>query len=233
MSYPTDTHHPQRTSLLSLRTRLGFGLITVLVLWGGLVLLPLQVPGYQWIRQTVSEIGEMDSPARVPFAVMLCVVSVCVLVFAWGLRDASIRLGRPSVAAYLTGFMAISSAGVGIFAYPHPLHGVFGLSEFVGYQAPWVLALSWRRETSMPGLVRLSWVMGVCLWAAIIANLSVLDLHSWLWHAERPVYGIVQRSLFFIWCLWLAAISLMLLKRFHPREQDLLARGSATEKGSP
>lgn len=192
--------------------RLSFGVVAALVLWGGFVLLPLLVPGYDSIRQTVSEIGEMDSPARIPFAAMLCVVAVCVLLFAWGLRDASVKLGRPSVAAYLVGFMAVSSVGVGIFAYPHPLHGVFGLSEFVGYQAPWVLALTWRRETTVRGLVPFSWVMGALLWIAILANLSVLDLHSWLWLHERPFYGVVQRSLFFIWCLWLALISVMLMR---------------------
>jgi hypothetical membrane protein len=192
--------------------RLSFGVVAALVLWGGFVLLPLLVPGYDSIRQTVSEIGEMDSPARIPFAAMLCVVAVCVLLFAWGLRDASVKLGRPSVAAYLAGFMAVSSVGVGIFAYPHPLHGVFGLSEFVGYQAPWVLALTWRRETTIRGLVPFSWTMGALLWIAILANLSVLDLHSWLWLHERPFYGVVQRSLFFIWCLWLAVISVMLMR---------------------
>ncbi|ULU24601.1 DUF998 domain-containing protein [Dyella terrae] len=195
-----------------LHLRLSFGVVAALVLWGGFVLLPLLVPGYDSIRQTVSEIGEMDSPARIPFAAMLCMVAVCVLLFAWGLRDASVKLGRPSVAAYLAGFMAVSSVGVGIFAYPHPLHGVFGLSEFVGYQAPWVLALTWRRETTVRGLVPFSWTMGTLLWIAILANLSVLDLHSWLWLHERPFYGVVQRSLFFIWCLWLAVISVMLMK---------------------
>lgn len=213
MSHTTgDANNLGRKSHLSLRLRLSFGLVAALVLWAGFVLLPLWVPGYDSIRQTVSEIGEMGSPARVPFAAMLCVVAICVLLFAWGLRDVSIRLDRSSVAAYLTAFMAVSSVGVGIFAYPHPLHGVFGLSEFVGYQAPWVFALTWRREKTQRGLVLFSWMMGALLWVAIIANLSVLDLHSWLWQFERPVYGVVQRSLFFIWCLWLAGTSLVLMK---------------------
>lgn len=197
---------------MPLRRRFSFGLIAVFVLWGSFLLLPLLVPGYDSVRQTVSEIGEMGSPARVPFAAMLCVFAICLLLFAWGLRDASIKLGRSTVAAYFTGFMAISSVGVGVFAYPHPLHGVFGLSEFVGYQAPWVLALTWRRQKMVPGLVSFSWTMSAFLWVAIIANLSVLDLHGWLWQFERPVYGIVQRSLFFTWSFWLAGISLMLMK---------------------
>ncbi len=207
----SDARTLGKKSSPTLRLRLCFGLIAALVLWSGFVLLPLMVPGYDSIRQTVSEIGQLGSPVRVPFAAMLCVVAACVLVFARGLRDAAVRLGRSSAAAYLTGFMAISSAGVGIFAYPHPLHGVFGLSEFVGYQAPWVLALTWRRER-VPGLVPFSWVVAVLLWLSIAANLSVLDLHSWLWRFERPVYGVVQRSLFFLWSLWLAGTSVMLAR---------------------
>lgn len=213
MSCPTsDTPVSGRRSSTPLRFRLAFGLIAALVLWAGFVFLPLLVPGYDWIRQTVSEIGQVGSPARVPFTAMLCLVAACVLLFAWGLRDASVQLGRSSAAAYLTGFMAVSSVGVGVFAYPHPLHGVFGLSEFVAYQAPWVLALTWRREQHVPGIAPFSWAMAALLWAAIVANLSVLDLHSWLWQFERPVYGVVQRTLFFIWCAWLAGISVMLIK---------------------
>lgn len=65
----------------------------------------------------MSEIGEMGSPARFPFTIMLCCVALCLLVFA---------------------------AGVGIFAFPHPLHNIFGESELIGYQAPVAFALTWR-----------------------------------------------------------------------------------------
>lgn len=131
---------------MTLRSRLMFGLVATVVLWSGLVLLPLMVPGYSSIRQTVSEIGQVGSPARIPFAVMLVVLAACLLLFAWGLRDVSIQLRRSSAAAYLAGFMAVSSLGVGIFAFPHPLHNVFGMSEIIGYQAPWVLALTDRKS---------------------------------------------------------------------------------------
>ncbi len=81
-----------------------------------------------------------------PFAVPLCCVAACILVFAWAVRDMSIEAGRSQVSAYLIGFMALPAAGVGIFAYPHPLHNVFGISETIGYQPPLVFALTWRRE---------------------------------------------------------------------------------------
>lgn len=195
---------------MTLRTRLLCGVAATVVLWGGLVLLPLMVPGYSSIRQTVSEIGEIGSPARIPFAAMLFVLAACLLLFAWGLRDVSIRLRRSPAAAGLVGFMAVSSLGVGVFAFPHPLHNVFGLSEIIGYQAPWVLALTWRRAEKVGTIVTFSWIMAVLVWCTILANLGVLDWHGTLQHLERPVYGIVQRSLFLAWFVWLAGASLML-----------------------
>jgi hypothetical membrane protein len=195
---------------MALRSRLSFGIIATIVLWAAFLLLPFMVPGYNFVRETVSLIGEMSSPARVPFAAMLCVLAVCLLIFAWGLRDASIKLGRSTAAAYLTGFMAISSVGVGIFAFPHPLHNVFGLSEFVGYQAPWVLAMTWRREQSMRRVVTFSWWMGILVWCTIVANLGALDFHSWLWQIEKPEYGLIQRALFLTWSGWLVGTSIML-----------------------
>jgi len=196
---------------MTLRSRLWFGIVAASVLWAGFLLLPLLVPGYDWVRQTVSEIGQRGSPMRIPFTVMLCAFAACLLVFAWGLRDVARRFGAPATVAYVTGFMAISSVGVGIFAYPHPLHGDFGLSEIVGYQSPWVLALTWRRLKQVSGLVTFSWLMAAIIWCAILANLSALDFSGWLWHLERPVYGIVQRSLFFTWSVWLAGTSLALV----------------------
>ena len=196
---------------MTLRSKLSFGLAAIVVLWAGFLLLPLMVPGYDWVRQTVSEIGQRGSPMRIPFTAMLFVFAACLLVFAWGLRDVARKLGASGAVAYVTGFMAISSVGVGIFAYPHPLHGDFGLSEIVGYQGPWILALTWRRVKQVRGLVAFSWLMGVLVWCAIIANLSALDFTGWLWHFERPVYGIVQRALFFTWSVWLAGTSLALV----------------------
>ena len=195
---------------MSLRSRLLFGLIAAIVFACVLGLLPSMLPGYDSISQTVSEIGELGSPARLPFAAMLCVIAACILIFASALRDVSVELGRSSVAAWLTGCMAVSVAGVGIFAYPHPLHNVFGLSELIGYQAPWVLALAWRRLPQARSLIAFSWLMAAVVWCAIIANLATLDRGGALWRMEEPIYGIIQRLLFVSWFVWLAGTGLML-----------------------
>lgn len=171
------------------------------------------VPGYSQVRQTVSEIGEVGSPMRLPFTLLLCSVAACVLVFASALRDVSRQAGRSALSAYLTGFMAISVAGVGIFAFPHPLHGVFGLSELIAYQAPLAWAVTWRRSDQAVRTVAMSWVMLGLVWIAIVLNLSTLDRDGWLWLHERPFYGLVQRFLFDAWFLWCLILGVQLFGR--------------------
>jgi hypothetical protein len=104
--------------------RLLFGPLAAALFGAGVIVLPVMVPGYNFVHQTVSEIGEIGSPARIPFASMLCCVAACLLIFASGIRDISAATGRSQLTAYLIAFMAIPSAGIGIFAYPHPLHNI-------------------------------------------------------------------------------------------------------------
>jgi hypothetical protein len=168
------------------------------------------ISGYSHVRQTVSEIGETASPARVPFAILLCCVAACILVFALAVRNISVQAGHPTFAAYLIGSMAISAAGVGVFAYPHPLHNVFGISELIGYQAPLALALTWRRDGRARTLVAFSWIMFVFVWAAIALNLTAFNRHSVIWAHLKPVYGLAQRALFAAWFGWVAGTGLFL-----------------------
>jgi hypothetical protein len=193
--------------------RLLFGPFAAVLLALGIALLPLMVPGYDGVRQTVSEIGEMDSPAHIPFTILMCVVGAALIVFAAGVRDVSTAAGRSPLAAWFIVFAAISAVGVGLFAYPHPLHNVFGLSETIGYQAPLVMALTWRRDARAKELVRLSWIMFALVWAAIALNLATFDRHGALFALERPYYGLVQRSLFATWFAWVALAGLWLYRR--------------------
>lgn len=199
--------------------RLLFGPLGAALLTLGIAVLPLWVPGYSQVHQTVSEIGEMDSPARIPFTIMLCGVALCLLIFAVGVGAESRRSGHGSACAYLIACMAVSAAGVGIFAFPHPLHNVFGLSELIGYQAPLAFALTWRKDPSAKLPVRFSWVMFALIWLSLALNMSSLDRHGALWMEMKPVYGIVQRSLFAAWFGWGVGIGLLL--RQHRRSIPL------------
>jgi hypothetical membrane protein len=179
----------------------------------GIAGVALKIPGYNHVHQTVSEIGEIGSPARVPFAIMLCCVAACILVFAAAVRDRSVAAGHSQFAAYLIGFMALSAAGVGVFAYPHPLHNIFGLSELTGYQAPLFFALTWRRDPRERPLVSLSWILYVVICVAIALNLSSLDRQGAVWPYVKPAYGLAQRLLFAAWFGWCAAVGLSLFQR--------------------
>ena len=144
--------------------RLLFGPLAGVILGFGVAGLALLIPDYSHVRQTVSEIGEIGSPARVPFAIMLGCVAACILVFASAVRDVSVAADHSRFTAYLIGFMALPAAGIGVFAYPHPAHNVFGMSELIGYQAPLVFALTWRRDPRAKTLVMLSWIFFALIW---------------------------------------------------------------------
>lgn len=193
-----------------------FGPLAALLLALGIVGLDALVPGYDPVRQTVSEIGEVGSPMRLPFAALLWAVAACVLAFAWALRGFARRAGASSLPAWITACMAVSAAGVGAFAFPHPLHNVFGLSELIGYQAPLVTALAWRRAPGARELVRFSWIMAVVVWAAIALNLMPIFRPPAIWPHLHPVLGLVQRALFAAWFGWCAGAGLFLPRRVDP-----------------
>jgi hypothetical membrane protein len=193
------------------RTRLWFGPLATALFFLGIATLPLGIPGYSQVRQTVSEIGEVGSPMRLPFTVLMLAVSACLLVFASSLRRCLRAAGTSSLAAWFVVATAVSGAGVGIFSFPHPLHNVFGLSETVGYQAPLAFALS-ARTARFRAAVAWSWIAYALVIAAIALNLSVLDTRSTLWAIERPIYGLVQRFLFATWFVWCAVLAWMLLR---------------------
>jgi hypothetical membrane protein len=196
--------------------RLLFGPLAAAILGSGIAGLALPIPGYSHVHQTVSEIGELGSTARVPFAIMLCCVAACILVFASAVRDLSVMARHSRLAAYLTGFMALPAAGIGIFAYPHPLHNIFGISELIGYQAPLVLALTWRRDPRARLLVSLSWILYVVVCVAIALNLSSFDRQGLIWAYVKPVQGLAQRALFAAWFGWAAVVGLLLFQKKWP-----------------
>lgn len=190
--------------------RLWLGPVAAAILAIGFVGLPMTVPGYSQVQQTVSEIGEVGSPARVPFAVMLCCVALCLLIFASAVGNRSRHRGHSPIAAWFIGFMAIPCIGVGIFAYPHPLHNVFGLLETIGYQAPVAMAFSWRKDSQARTIVRFSWLMFAVVWFTIAINFTVLHRSGIIWAHVKPVYGLVQRSLFASWFTWCTGIGILL-----------------------
>lgn len=191
---------------MQLQTRLLFGPLALVILAGGVALLSVFTPGYSNVRHTVSEIGQMGAPAQVPFALLLLSVAACTLVFAHALQRTASQAGQSRVPAHLVGAMAASIVGVAVFAHPHRLHNVFGLSELVGYQAPLLFALLWRHDPRARRLVALSWAVYLVIVLAIIANLSALLGMDALWALTERHIGLAQRLLFGAWFGWCALL---------------------------
>lgn len=199
--------------------RLLFGPLGAAIFCVGVLVLGAMVPGYSHVHQTVSEIGALDTPMRIPFAVMLGCVTLCMWVFAWGVWDASTAAGHDRFAVYLIVCMGISGLGVAIFATPHPLHNDFGLSEIFGYQAPLAVALAWHKDLKARALVMTSWLMFVLLWVSMGLNMSPMFPDSWLAMNIKPIYGLVQRSLFLVWFAWCAIAGLLLWQQARERAE--------------
>ncbi len=71
--------------------RLLMGPLAACIFGVGVIVLARTIPGYSQIRQTVSEIGEVGSPARWLFTLMLCTVAVCLLIFSAAIRALALR----------------------------------------------------------------------------------------------------------------------------------------------
>ena len=73
--------------------RLLFGPLALAIFMAGILVLPRFIPGYDSVRQTVSEIGEVGSPAQMPFMIMLLAIALCLFGFALALRRVSVSAG--------------------------------------------------------------------------------------------------------------------------------------------
>ena len=191
--------------------RLWFGPVAVLLFIVGTFAIGAITPGYSHIRQTVSELGEVGSPGQFAFSALLCLVAVCLVIFASAVARSLSELKCSALPAYFIAAMAFSCAGVGLFSFPHPLHNVFGLSETVGLQAPLVAALVCRSQPRAKRIVVFSVIMYVVVALAFVINLIPLIRPANLWPLIRPFFGVIQRSLFASWFIWCAGYALILM----------------------
>jgi hypothetical protein len=205
---------------LNLGKRLLFGPVSAVAFLFGTIGVALFLPGYSHVRQDVSEIGALGTPTRLPFTILVFCVAVCLLIFASALREVAVRNSLPRLSAYLIGFVVLSEFGIAIFATPHPLHEPFGLLSLIGYQAPGVLAFTWRRDPKMRKVANVSWIFFIGLWTA-----TALILVPGFWPAMarllEPIGGLVQRTLFVAWFGWCATVGLMLWRTESTRNHSL------------
>ena len=194
---------------MNLRTRLLFGPIAALVFVLGTIGVALFLPGYSHVRQDVSEIGALGTPTRLAFAIVVYGVAASLVIFAWGLWAFARARGLSQVPAFLIGFVVVSEVGIATFATPDPLHEQFGLLSLIGFQAPGMLALMWRRDLGLKRLVDVSRICFFALWAAT-ALILVPGFWPPLAQAIAPVAGLAQRTLFAAWFGWCAYVGISL-----------------------
>lgn len=186
-----------------------FGPVAAAIFLAGVWCLALLVPGYSHVQQSISAIGKLGTPLRIPFAAVMACYACSLLVFASGILRAAAGSGVSRFPAYVIGYYAVTQLGIAVFATPHPLHNVFGLASMPGYLAPLALVFTWRR-TGPRSLIVISSVLGLVVLAAIVLGLSELFPQLGLWQLVSPYPGLVQRLLVAGWLPWLAIAGVMM-----------------------
>jgi len=201
------------------RNLLLFGALAGVVFFVTVYVLAAYVPGYSHVSETVSEIGEIGSPIAKTFQIAMLAVNLCVVLFAAGLLHLARDNNLSGVPAFFVAWFGLVDIGTNIFPSPHPLHNVFGLALTVGYLAPLVMAIAWRRHDVVRSIVVVSWLVAALVFASIFLNISPA-FNRGLYPLEY--YGIVQRSAFVLiygWFAWLGLWGLSISRR--PIRDDL------------
>jgi hypothetical membrane protein len=187
------------------RNLLPFGILAGVIFFATVYGLATSVPGYSHLSQTVSEIGKIGSAVETPFKIGMLTVNLCVILFAVGLFGFARSAGLSTVPVYLVLFYGLADIGTNVFPSPHSLHNWFGLSLTLGYLAPLVTSIAWRRFTNVRSIATVSGFIATLIFVSIFLNISPAfnrDLYP------LEFYGAVQRSIFVLfygWCAYLAA----------------------------
>lgn len=182
------------------RNLLLFGALAGIVFFGTVYVLAAFLPDYSHVSETVSEIGEIGSLVERPFQVAMLAVDLCVVLFGVGLFHFARANGVSVMPAIFAAYFGLVDVGIHLFPSPHPLHNVFGLLLTIGYLAPLVLAIAWRRDDAVRSIATASKYIAALLLISIFLNISPAFYRD-LYPLEY--YGIVQRSafvLFYGWC---------------------------------
>jgi len=176
------------------------------LLIGGTLVAGALTPGYDPVRQTISELAAGDAPTRVLMTAFFVLTGLCHLVTVTFARGIGIA-GR---VAFLIGALAT----LGVAAFPLPTvagssatHTAFAMIGFIALAA-WPL-LGMRLRADFPWLVR---PLGSILGTAILTALCVWFLVIWSSHSS-PVVGLVERVAADAESLWPAVVATALFRR--------------------
>jgi len=176
------------------------------LLIGGTLAAGALSPGYDPVRQTISELAAGDAPTRILMTVFFVLTGLCHLVTATFARGIGIA-GR---AAILIGGLA--TLGVAAFALPtvagsSATHTAFAMIGFI-FLAAWPL-LGMRLRPDLPWLVR---PLGAIVGTAVLTAACVWFLIIWSAHSS-PVVGLVERVAADAEAFWPAVVATALYRR--------------------
>ena len=187
---------------------LHFGWIFTLIFILGVFVFGSQLEGYNPVSQTVSEIGERGSPFYMQWLVFSIFNNTLFVLFAIGIISFAKRNNLSITPGILVLAYGLSQFATDIFASPHPLHNVFGLSMLIGYFSPLIFALRWKSQ--LGSIFRwISIVSFILVLVGIFLNLSPVFAPS-LYPLEY--YGLVQRFLLFTFAGYCAFVSISSIK---------------------
>lgn len=173
---------------------------------GGAIAAGALSPGYDPVRQTISELAAGDAPTRVLMTTFFVLTGLCHLVTVTFARG----IGIPGRIAFLVG--ALASLGVAAFPLPSvagtsATHTSFAIVGFV-LLAAWPL-LGMRFRADFPWLVR---PVGSILGTAILTVFCVWFLIVWSSHSS-PYVGLVERVAADAESVWPAVVATALFRR--------------------
>lgn len=179
---------------------------------GGTAIAGLVSPGYDPVRQTISELAAGDASTRIVATILFVLTGLCHLVtvtFAHGIGIA----GR---IAFLIG--ALASLGVAAFPLPSvagrsATHNAFAITGFV-LLAAWPV-LGMRLRPDFPWLVRPA---GSILGTGLLTGLCLLFLTFWLTHSS-PQIGLLERIAADAESIWPALVATALWRRVRQMQQ--------------
>jgi hypothetical membrane protein len=173
---------------------------------GGTTVAGLISPGYDPVRQTISELAAGDAPTRVLATTLFVLTGLCHLVtvtFARGI----------GIAGRIT-FLVGALASLGVAAFPLPsvagtsaIHNTFATIGFL-LLALWPV-LGMRLRPDYPWLVRPA---GAILGSALLTAIGLWFLAVWLTHSS-PYIGLLERAAADAESLWPAVVATALFVR--------------------
>jgi hypothetical membrane protein len=186
------------------------GAVSGLIFISVTLLLGELLQNYNSLSQTVSEIGQIGSPFRLPYTLMLFSASLFGLIFSYKALEFTKSHSLSKAPIILIAFFALLDAGFAIFPAPEPMHNIVGLLHLPCYFAPLVVAITWKRYFTEQQLTNFSGLAFLSIIVFIILNLSPMFAPKLI-----PVeyYGVMQRGLIYSYNGWLIWLSITMAKQ--------------------